>query len=192
MADRCGRSHRSCFPGLTLAERVLLDWADVTNVERWDYAEAPANTNPILKPSTHFQTIRPMTRRMRRSGTDSPADRFERDKSGGKIVGKLNLSEVKVPFAITLRRCSIPELMGLSDAEMRKLDLNGSYTGPIRANDIDVVNATRLGLGRAAARARSAIRCSRNFRSQPWSMDSKQPRRSTRQRRSRRLGLPKP
>jgi hypothetical protein len=66
---------------------------------------------------------------------------------GAKIVGKLNLSGVKVPFRITLRRCSIPELMDLSEAEIPTLDLNGSYTGPIRAGDIDVAKSVRLGLG---------------------------------------------
>ena len=64
---------------------------------------------------------------------------------GAKIVGKLNLSGVKVPFAITLRRCSIPELMNLSSAEMPTLDLGGSYTGPIHAQGIGVANY--LGLG---------------------------------------------
>jgi len=66
---------------------------------------------------------------------------------GAKIVGKLNLSGVKVPFRLTLRRCLILELMDLTDAELPSLDLNGSYTGPIRAHNIDVANTVRLGLG---------------------------------------------
>jgi hypothetical protein len=70
---------------------------------------------------------------------------------GAKIVGGLNLSTVRVPFAITLRNCSIPEVIELTSTTIGNLDLSGSYTGPIRAVSINVADRLVLGNGFHAA-----------------------------------------
>lgn len=64
---------------------------------------------------------------------------------GAKIVGKLDLSPVKVPFAITLSRCSISELMDLVGPQIPFLDLGGGYTGPILVDAIEVPTDSKLG-----------------------------------------------
>jgi hypothetical protein len=70
---------------------------------------------------------------------------------GVKIVGGLNLSTVRVPFAITLRNCSIPEVIDLTSTTTGNLDLSGSYTGPIHASLINVADNLVLGNGFHAA-----------------------------------------
>jgi hypothetical protein len=70
---------------------------------------------------------------------------------GAKIVGGLNLSTVRVPFAITLRDCSILELIDLTSTTISNLDLSDSYTGPIHAGSINVADRLVLGNGFHAA-----------------------------------------
>jgi hypothetical protein len=50
---------------------------------------------------------------------------------GARITGKLNLADVTVPFALTLRNCSIGERMTFEHASFPRLDLSGCYTGEI-------------------------------------------------------------
>jgi len=154
------------FPGLTRAERALLEHADVKNVGRGDYAVAGTTANyesetyvklPDDPPNDPQDAEKWDSQRQIRASlirwmcVDPDAIRRTDPRGikvlGAKIVGRLNLSGVKVPFAITLRRCSIPELMDLSDAEMPALDLAGSYTGPIHAAGIKVTNALLLSKG---------------------------------------------
>ena len=66
-------------------------------------------------------------------------------------MGGLNLSTVQVPFAITLRNCSIPEVIDLTSTTIGNLDLSGSYTGPIHAGLINVADSLVLGNGFHAA-----------------------------------------
>jgi hypothetical protein len=58
---------------------------------------------------------------------------------------------VRVPFAITLRNCSIPEVIELTSTTIGTLDLSGSYTGPIHASFINVADNLVLGNGFHAA-----------------------------------------
>jgi hypothetical protein len=57
---------------------------------------------------------------------------------GARITGKLNLAHVTVPFALTLRNCSIGERMTFEDMAISQLDLSGCYTGQIDAEGIVV------------------------------------------------------
>jgi len=50
---------------------------------------------------------------------------------GARITGKLNLSDVKVPFPLVLRKCSIAERLTFENAVFPRLELGGSYTGEI-------------------------------------------------------------
>jgi hypothetical protein len=57
---------------------------------------------------------------------------------GARITGKLNLAHVTVPFALTLRNCSLLERITFEDMALPELDLSGSYTGEIDAEGIVV------------------------------------------------------
>ena len=61
------------------------------------------------------------------------------------MTGKLDLAHVKVPFGLTLVRCSIPEKMNLDSAELESLDLNASFTGEIYAPRLVVIGDADLG-----------------------------------------------
>jgi hypothetical protein len=50
---------------------------------------------------------------------------------GARITGKLYLADVTVPFALTLRNCSIGERMTFEHASLPRLDLGGCYTREI-------------------------------------------------------------
>src|SRR5262249_61657552 len=56
-----------------------------------------------------------------------------------------------VPFALTLRNCSIPEVIDLISTTIGTLDLSGSYTGPIHGSLINVADNLVLGNGFHAA-----------------------------------------
>jgi hypothetical protein len=57
---------------------------------------------------------------------------------GARITGKLNLSDLKVPFPMALRNCSIAQRMTFEGAVFPRLDLGGSYTGEIDGHGIVV------------------------------------------------------
>ena len=57
---------------------------------------------------------------------------------GARMTGKLNLSDLKVPFPLVLRECSIGERMTFERAVFPLLDLGGSYTGEIDGDGIVV------------------------------------------------------
>ena len=67
---------------------------------------------------------------------------------GARIVGGLDLDYMRVPFAMTLERCSIPDAMSLVSSEFPSLDLSGSYTGPI--NGENLITDGDLNFGSAA------------------------------------------
>jgi len=152
------------FPELTRAERALLEHADVNNVGRGDYAgttgnyesyhetylKLPDDPSNVPKDAAKWDGQRQIRASLIRWICVHPDAIRQIDPQwievlGAKIVGKLNLSLGRVPFAITLGRCSIPEVMDLSGAEIPPLDLGGSYTGPIHALGLEVTNSLTLG-----------------------------------------------
>ncbi|HWN57377.1 MAG TPA: hypothetical protein VNO74_04720, partial [Methylomirabilota bacterium] len=64
---------------------------------------------------------------------------------GASIVGTLDLSQVRVPFAIVMRNCSISERMSLAASDLPYLDLDGSYVGEIDAAGMTVRSVLSLG-----------------------------------------------
>src|SRR5262249_44256432 len=64
---------------------------------------------------------------------------------GARIVGPINLARVRIPFGISLIRCSIPEPMILESAEMPLIDLGGSHTAEIYGDNIIVHGNLRFG-----------------------------------------------
>src|SRR5713226_9558542 len=66
---------------------------------------------------------------------------------GARMVDGLNLSYVHVPFALVLNHCSIPARISLHSADVAQLNLNGSYTGEIDGEGINVRGELFLGYG---------------------------------------------
>ncbi|HEY6369818.1 MAG TPA: hypothetical protein VIX37_04510, partial [Candidatus Sulfotelmatobacter sp.] len=136
------------FPNLTRAERAVLAHADVKNIGRARFAASGPSSNPddsSNDPANASQwgpqrEIRASLIRWMSVDPDAikQIDPQGIQVLGGKIVGSLDLSLVRVPFAITLRNCAIPEAMELTSAEIPSLDLQGSYTSSIDAVSINV------------------------------------------------------
>jgi hypothetical protein len=145
------------FSNLTRAERALLEHAEVTNVGRGDYAVGGLSPNPDdasnnPKDAGKWDAQREIRSSLIRWMSVDPDAIRQIDPQGirvlgAKIIGSLNLSQVQVPFAITLRNCAIPEPINLDFAEIGNLDLSGSYTGSIHAKAIEVSGTLRLADG---------------------------------------------
>jgi hypothetical protein len=143
------------FPNLTRAERALLDFAERSNIHRGAFAIAgssdvsldPSNDPAHADEWTHDRDVRADL--IRWLAVDNAANSLV-DASGvrllgARIVGPVDLSHVKVPFAITLVRCSIPQRMILESADIPYFDLSGSYTGSIYAPNLTVHGNLNLG-----------------------------------------------
>src|SRR5260370_6728615 len=107
------------FPNLTHAERALLGYADVSNGERGEFAVAGISAIP-LDPSNdpngaaewpHDRDIRAGLIRWLAVDHDAsaPIDPTGIRVLGARIVGPINLSYMRGPFALALIRCSIPD-----------------------------------------------------------------------------------
>jgi hypothetical protein len=64
---------------------------------------------------------------------------------GARITGTLDLSNVRVPFALVMRSCLIKERLILVGAEVQHLDLDGSYVGETDAKGLIVHGDLNLG-----------------------------------------------
>jgi hypothetical protein len=143
------------FPNLTRAERSLLDYADVSNEERAEFAVAGVSAIP-LDPSndpsgaaewSHDRDIRAALIRWLAVDHDASAriDPAGIRVLGARIVGPINLSYMRVPFAMALLRCSIPERISMEQAQIPFFDLNGSHTGAIFAPSLVVAGDLDIG-----------------------------------------------
>jgi hypothetical protein len=136
------------FQDLTRAEISLLVHSDLQSLEVDDFAAG--GTSAVPSDSSNDPT---------------GADKWPRDRSvraelirwmcvdpravalidprgirltGARIESKLDLSHVRIPFGIALVRCSIPEILDLTSADVATLDLNGSRTDRINAEQLHV------------------------------------------------------
>jgi hypothetical protein len=147
----------SKFPNLTKAERALLEFADVGNLNRGEWAAAGPNQNPLDASNdpkdankwTHDRDIRAAL--IRWMCVDRAA--IEQIDPGGlrvlgaRIVGGLNLTFVHVPFAMALERCSIGDPMRLEFVVAPTLDFEGSFTSAIRAGGMTIHGSVFMGGG---------------------------------------------
>ncbi len=143
------------FANLTHAERALLEFADVSNTNRSEWAAVGPSANPLDSSNdpkdaakwTHDRDIRAGL--IRWLTVDHAAIERVDPKGirilGARITGPLDLSYVRVPFAITMVRCAIPERMTLQSTEIPQLDLNGTYTAEIFAPGLNVRGDLDLG-----------------------------------------------
>jgi hypothetical protein len=145
----------SKFPELTKAERALLEFADVGNLNRGEWAAAGPSQKPLDPTNDPARAASWAEARNIRAAliewmaADHAA--LERVHAGGvrilgaRIVGPLNLSNLRVPFGITMVRCSIPDQMRFEATEIPRLDFAGSHTGEIFAGDIQVNGSLYIG-----------------------------------------------
>jgi hypothetical protein len=145
----------SKFPDLTHAELALLEFADIGNLNHGEFAVAGPSPNPLDK-SNDPQDAANWTRDRNIRATliewlaiDHAASARIHPSGirvlGARVVGSLDLSYVHVPFGIMMIRCSILEQIRLQATEISRLDLSGSYTGEIFANDIRVDGSLAFG-----------------------------------------------
>ncbi len=66
---------------------------------------------------------------------------------GARIVGNIDLNSLSIPFNIFLNECSIPNALDLRHATVRSLDLSGSQTIGIDADQLTVSGDMRLADG---------------------------------------------
>jgi len=145
------------FPNLTRAERTLLENTDVKNDARTDFAVAgvSADSFDISNDPAHAANW-DAQRNIRASlirwlcvtpGAVAMVDPGGIRLLGARIVGGLDLSYVRIPFALVLNHCAIPERIHLHSADVQQLDLNGSYTGEIDGEGLNVHGELLLGYG---------------------------------------------
>jgi hypothetical protein len=136
------------FPNLTQAERALLEFADIDNLDRGEWASGGTSADPLdasndPKDADTWPHDRDLRASLIRWMCVAPEAIARVDPNGmrivgARIVGALDLSRIRVPFAIALVRCSFPKVIRLTSAEIPELDLTGSYVDRIDAGDLDV------------------------------------------------------
>src|SRR5262249_42065234 len=64
---------------------------------------------------------------------------------GARIIGKLDLSNIHVPFPVALAQCSIPEPINLESTSISSIDLAGSQTAEIFGHNLVVEGDLTIG-----------------------------------------------
>ena len=143
------------FPNLTHAERALVEFADVRGRTRGEFAVAgpssvpndPSNDPTHADRWNHDREVR--AELIKWLCVDPDASRRVDPRGirllGARVTGKLDLSHIRVPFGISMIRCSIPEQIDLDSAEIPKLDLAASSTGEIFAPNMVVLGDADIG-----------------------------------------------
>ncbi len=147
----------SRFPNLTHAERTMVEFAETGDVDRGEFAVAGASANPDDSSNDPRQADKWSHERDIRASLlmwlcDDPAatpliNRAGIKILGARIVGGLDLSRVRVPFALTMRKCSFAERLVLVQTEIPHLNLDGSYATEINAEGLIVRGDLNLGEG---------------------------------------------
>jgi hypothetical protein len=145
------------FPNLSNAERAMLWFSDVDNVDRAEFAIAGTSANPDDPSNDPAHADEwPASRQVRSSlirwiCVDYEARTLIDPEGirvvGARIAGGLDLSLINVPFPIVLRNCVFTETINLAGAEVADLELDGSHTRGIRASGLFVRNHLRMSKG---------------------------------------------
>jgi hypothetical protein len=132
------------FPNLSSAERAMLWYSDIDNVDRGEFAVGGTSstiTDPSNDPAHADQW--PDSRQIRAllirwlcvdhevlGLIDPKGIRV----MGARIIGGLDLSLVSVPIPVALQNCRFTEVINLVGTEIPDLELDGSYTAEIHAS----------------------------------------------------------
>jgi hypothetical protein len=149
------------FPNLTHAERAMLWFSDVDNIDRGKFAIAGSSSNrddPTNDPAQAEKWDR--NRDIRAALINwlcvDPAaiallNRRGIAVMGARVVGGLDLSYLRVPFSLLIRKCVLGDRIRLVAAELPHLDLNGSYVSEIDGKGLIVHGDLNLADGFHAA-----------------------------------------
>jgi len=149
------------FPNLTEAERALLVFVDLKKRAQGDFALAgpnaaasDASNEPVHADQwNHERDVR--AELIRWLSVDPDASRLVDPRGirllGARVIGRLDLSRVHVPFPIVLRNCAVPERLIFAATSILFLDLGGSHIGEMDAPGIEVDSDLRLDSGFQAA-----------------------------------------
>jgi hypothetical protein len=145
------------FPDLTKAERAMLEFVDVKNRTQGDFAiggssalvNDPTNNPGDADSWTHDRDVRAEMIRWLSADPDTAGlvDPGGVRLLGARVTGRLNLSQIHVPFPIVLRNCAIPERMTLAASHIPSLDVGGSHIRELDAPGIEVENDLKLDSG---------------------------------------------
>jgi hypothetical protein len=136
------------FHSLTQAERAMLAFAEAGNVERGRFAVAGPSANPDDPGNdpahagewNKEREIRALL--IRWLCEDPDAIKLVSPSGiavlGARVVGGLNLSYIRFPFALVMRKCLIAEKIILTGTEIPRLALDGSYVSEIDAEGLIV------------------------------------------------------
>jgi hypothetical protein len=145
------------FPNLTRAERALLKYAEIDNVDRGAIAicgSSPSPADPTNDPknANGWSAERNIRAALIEWLCLNPhVNPLVYPKGirimGARIVGSLDLSRVQVPFAIVMNNCSIPQRMWLASTDIPYFELDGSDVGEIDAPGMNVHSDLSLSNG---------------------------------------------
>ena len=149
------------FPNLSSAERAMLAYADVDNIDRGQFAVAGSSSTPNDPSNDPARGDRwPVARQIRASlirwlCVNREALALIDPKGirvlGARIVGPLDLALVTIPIPLVLDNCLIDEVVNLDGAEAAYLEFDGSYAREIHASGLSVRNNLSIGKGFHAA-----------------------------------------
>jgi hypothetical protein len=145
------------FPYLTSAERAMLWFSDIDNVDRGESAVAGISASPADPSNDPAGAAKwPASREIRALlirwiCVDHQAQGLVDPKGirvlGARIVGGLDLALVNVPIPLVLDNCVFSEPINLAGAEILYLELDGSYVHEIHASGLKVHNNLSMGKG---------------------------------------------
>jgi hypothetical protein len=152
------------FPNLTEAERGLLLFADLKQRARGEFALAGprADAADASNDPTHadqWNHERDVRADLIRWLSVNPAVSSLVDPRGirllaARVTGRLDLSQVHVPFPIVLRNCAIPERLAFAAAKILYLDLGVVISVKFRSKQLPsvptvILSTCHLGAGTA-------------------------------------------
>jgi len=147
----------SKFPNLTRCERALLEYSDIANTNRGEFAICGSSANPAdpsndPKDAAQWSPERNLSAALVSWLETSPAAiQLENPRGirllGANMVGQLNLEDLKIPFAIVMRKSHIQERLRLAGTDLPFLDLGGSYVSELDGSGLIVHRDLILGDG---------------------------------------------
>lgn len=133
------------FQNLTVAERRLLEYADVSSPHRGEFAVAGTSAQPKDPSNDPARSASWPTQRNIRAElirwllvdrtAISRVDPKGISALGARIIGNLDLSHVHAERTIALVRCRLDQV-NLDLAEIQSLDLSGSYATSVHADHV--------------------------------------------------------
>ena len=135
----------------------MLEYSDIANTNRGEFAICGSSADPAdpsndPKDAAEWSPGRNLSAAVVRWLETSPAAIQLEDPGGirllgANMVGQLNLEDLKIPFAIVMRKSHIQERLRLAGTDLPLLDLGGSYVSELDGSGLIVHRDLILGDG---------------------------------------------